>query len=143
LAAVNAVERRRLERRRDQLYLAGDDMWQAEAGLDLLERTDVSWGEPPTAAMYARMTIWAGIVVTYCRAFTGSRYYERLGAEFIPDVARLADLHRLMIEIRHQFIAHTDSPERSGRPSTRGRALSRSVPATPRTRTGPRPTSAS
>ena len=32
--SVNASERGRLERRRDQLYLAGDDMWQAEAGLD-------------------------------------------------------------------------------------------------------------
>jgi hypothetical protein len=89
-------------------------MWQAAAGLELLARPDIVWGSDVLLESYARQVVWAGVVIAYCRPFTKSRHYESLDDSFVPDDAELRETHDLILSIRDHYIAHTDSPEKSG-----------------------------
>ena len=102
IAAVDDVVREK-KRNLYRLALARSDIAAAMEGCDhlLREQIDVSH------ALY--WTLHNGIVVSYGRPFTRNRPYGPLDEKWSTfEDPRFAELHALLMDLRHKTVAHSD-----------------------------------
>lgn len=91
-----------LLRRAEALFLAGRDFWDVGVVVDHLRDAALSDALPPQI----RHTLEVGMIVTYCRPFSGSSSQTiSQSADLSPE---LSDFHKELIRRRHTVYAHTD-----------------------------------
>ena len=101
---MDKVKRERLEKLKESLILAAEDMDQASAAAVAL-RTDTSDDDAWTRALETAMA------VSYMRPFTKGAW--RLPGKYVPRDRAQNELHRRLKDLRNRVYAHSD--EASGR----------------------------
>ena len=97
---MHPSETNRLRKLQRALLLAVDDMSQAGAALQALEREHANYN--------LTLALETAIVVSYARAFTQSTLLQLDEDEYRPEDARQSELHSKLLDLRDKAYAHTD-----------------------------------